>query len=290
MPSAERKSGIPLSVETPAPVRTTHGCRVADQLCQVPGGHPRIVSGARKAPASHRGPCRFAETDAQGIAHHASFVVWFEVARVAYLSEHAGGYLAIQAQGIEALTTALDVRYHRAAYFDDRLRVGRAASTSAARASATSTRSSGVTSSLRTARRRTRPSTRPPAGRRESLRGSPRRSLGPRRRRRRCVRRGIDFARHDGVRLDGRASSAWASASADPDHLRLGAIGRVPVVLVQHGAVRVVDRAADARRPRRLTVLLDFVSPFSSVGSLTRFTFGAPTTRSGCSVVSTRRF
>ncbi len=66
---------------------------------------------------------RFAETDAQGIAHHASFVVWFEVARVAYLSEHAGGYLAIQAQGIEALTTEVNVRYHRAAYFDDRLRV-----------------------------------------------------------------------------------------------------------------------------------------------------------------------
>jgi acyl-CoA thioester hydrolase len=66
---------------------------------------------------------RFAETDAQGIAHHASFVVWLEVARVAYLAEHAGGYLAIQAQGIEALTTAVNVRYHRAAYFDDRLRV-----------------------------------------------------------------------------------------------------------------------------------------------------------------------
>ena len=66
---------------------------------------------------------RFAETDAQGIAHHASFVVWLEVARVAYLSEHAGGYLSIQAQGIEALTTAVDVRYHRAAFFDDRLRV-----------------------------------------------------------------------------------------------------------------------------------------------------------------------
>ena len=66
---------------------------------------------------------RFAETDAQGIAHHASFVVWLEVARVAYLAEHAGGYLAIQAQGIEALTTGVGVRYHRAAYFDDRLRV-----------------------------------------------------------------------------------------------------------------------------------------------------------------------
>ncbi len=66
---------------------------------------------------------RFAETDAQGIAHHASFVVWLEVARVHYLEEHAGGYLAIQAQGIEALTTEVHVRYHRAARFDDRLTV-----------------------------------------------------------------------------------------------------------------------------------------------------------------------
>ena len=49
---------------------------------------------------------RFAETDAQGIAHHASYVVWLEVARVAYWAEHAGGYRAIQEQGLEALTTA----------------------------------------------------------------------------------------------------------------------------------------------------------------------------------------
>ncbi len=66
---------------------------------------------------------RFAETDAQGIAHHASFVVWLEVARVAYLAEHTGGYAAIRAQGIEALTTEVHVHYHRAAYFDDRLRI-----------------------------------------------------------------------------------------------------------------------------------------------------------------------
>ena len=66
---------------------------------------------------------RFAETDAQGIAHHASFVVWLEVARVAYLTEHAGGYQGIRAQGIEALTTEVHVRYHRAAYFDERLTI-----------------------------------------------------------------------------------------------------------------------------------------------------------------------
>jgi len=66
---------------------------------------------------------RFAETDAQAIAHHASFVVWLEVARVAYLAEHAGGYRAIREQGIEALTTGLELRYLQAAHFDDRLQV-----------------------------------------------------------------------------------------------------------------------------------------------------------------------
>jgi acyl-CoA thioester hydrolase len=66
---------------------------------------------------------RFAETDAQGIAHHAAFVVWLEVARVEYLERYAGGYQAIRDRGLEALTTEVAVRYHRAAYFDERLMV-----------------------------------------------------------------------------------------------------------------------------------------------------------------------
>jgi acyl-CoA thioester hydrolase len=66
---------------------------------------------------------RFAETDAQGVAHHASFVVWLEVARVEYLERYAGGYQAIRERGYEALTTEVHVRYHRAVAFDDRLTV-----------------------------------------------------------------------------------------------------------------------------------------------------------------------
>lgn len=66
---------------------------------------------------------RFAETDAQGIAHHASFVVWLEVARVAYLEAFAGGYAAIRERGLEALTTEVHLRYHRAASFDDLLTI-----------------------------------------------------------------------------------------------------------------------------------------------------------------------
>jgi acyl-CoA thioester hydrolase len=66
---------------------------------------------------------RFAETDAQGIAHHAAFVVFLEVARVAFLEAHAGGYQVIRDRGIEALTTEVFLRYHRAAYFDERLTI-----------------------------------------------------------------------------------------------------------------------------------------------------------------------
>jgi acyl-CoA thioester hydrolase len=66
---------------------------------------------------------RFAETDAQGIAHHAAFLVWCEVARVAWLDLYAGGYTSIRERGIEALTTGVTLTYHRAAHFHDRLTV-----------------------------------------------------------------------------------------------------------------------------------------------------------------------
>jgi acyl-CoA thioester hydrolase len=66
---------------------------------------------------------RFAETDAQGVAHHAVYLVWFEQARVDYLDRFAGGYPALQAQGIEALTIETHVRHLQPARFADRLRI-----------------------------------------------------------------------------------------------------------------------------------------------------------------------
>jgi acyl-CoA thioester hydrolase len=64
---------------------------------------------------------RFAETDAQGIAHNANYLVWFEVARVEYLERHAGGYQRLRDVGIEALVLESHVRYLQPARFDDRL-------------------------------------------------------------------------------------------------------------------------------------------------------------------------
>jgi acyl-CoA thioester hydrolase len=66
---------------------------------------------------------RFAETDAQGVVHNAAYLVWFEIARVDYLGEFAGGYPSLRAQGIEALVTEAHVRYGAPARFDDRLRI-----------------------------------------------------------------------------------------------------------------------------------------------------------------------
>jgi acyl-CoA thioester hydrolase len=66
---------------------------------------------------------RFAETDAQGIAHHASFVVWLEEARVAWLDAFAGGYKGIRERGIEALTTGVHLDYRAATGFHDVIRV-----------------------------------------------------------------------------------------------------------------------------------------------------------------------
>jgi acyl-CoA thioester hydrolase len=66
---------------------------------------------------------RFAETDAQGVAHNAAYLVWFEVARIDYLAAHAGGYPALRARGVEAFVAEASIRYGVPARFDDRLRI-----------------------------------------------------------------------------------------------------------------------------------------------------------------------
>jgi acyl-CoA thioester hydrolase len=51
------------------------------------------------------------------------YLVWFELARIEYLERFRGGYPELQAEGIEALTTEVHVRYRAPARFDDRLLV-----------------------------------------------------------------------------------------------------------------------------------------------------------------------
>jgi acyl-CoA thioester hydrolase len=66
---------------------------------------------------------RFADTDAQGVAHNAAYLVWFEVARVEYLRAYAGGYQALRDLGLEAFVLESFCRYRVPARFDDVLDV-----------------------------------------------------------------------------------------------------------------------------------------------------------------------
>ena len=96
---------------------------------------------------SNRVRVRFAETDAQGIAHNSNYFVWFEVARVDYLEQYAGGYQRLRDLGIEAVVLETHVRYLPAG--EVRRSPARARPLrrrARARASATSTRSSAAAS------------------------------------------------------------------------------------------------------------------------------------------------
>ena len=66
---------------------------------------------------------RFSETDAQGVVHNAVYLVWFEIARIAYLAQFRGGYKGLVEQGIDATTTEAYVRYLGGTKFDDELRI-----------------------------------------------------------------------------------------------------------------------------------------------------------------------
>src|SRR5947207_14282006 len=66
---------------------------------------------------------RFADTDAQGVAHNSNYLVWFEVARVEFLERYAGGYQRLRDSGIESFVLEAHTRFLKPARFDDRLLV-----------------------------------------------------------------------------------------------------------------------------------------------------------------------
>jgi acyl-CoA thioester hydrolase len=67
---------------------------------------------------------RFNETDAQGVVHNAAYLVWFEIARIAYLARLPGGYKGlVEEHGVDVTTIESYVRYRAGCRFDDQLRI-----------------------------------------------------------------------------------------------------------------------------------------------------------------------
>ncbi|HZR81022.1 MAG TPA: thioesterase family protein [Candidatus Binatia bacterium] len=69
----------------------------------------------------HRVP--FYETDAMAIVHHANYVRYLELARIAWMDEHDRPYREYVAQGLHFSTTRVELDYLRAAAFDDVLEI-----------------------------------------------------------------------------------------------------------------------------------------------------------------------
>lgn len=66
---------------------------------------------------------RFNETDAQGVIHHSVYIVWFEVARIAYLEGVESGYRGLIETGVDVTTVEAHTTYRAGVRFDDRLRI-----------------------------------------------------------------------------------------------------------------------------------------------------------------------
>ncbi len=68
---------------------------------------------------SHDIRARFAETDAMGIVHHSSYLLYLEEARVAWMRERGHSYEELRTEGIDFAVIEAFVQYRRPLRFDE---------------------------------------------------------------------------------------------------------------------------------------------------------------------------
>jgi acyl-CoA thioester hydrolase len=66
---------------------------------------------------------RYAETDAMGVVHHASYIIWLEQGRTELLRARGVSYSEIEMAGFFVVLSDLRVRYHASARYDDLVRL-----------------------------------------------------------------------------------------------------------------------------------------------------------------------
>ena len=79
------------------------------------------IDGRRTVSYSFR--VRYAETDAMGIAHHSSYVVWMEMGRTEFMRAFGFTYRQLEEMGVLLPVLEINVRYKGSAYYDDELRI-----------------------------------------------------------------------------------------------------------------------------------------------------------------------
>jgi len=62
---------------------------------------------------------RYAETDAMGVVHHASYLVWFEVGRTEYTRAAGLPYREVEEDGVRLVVIEAHAEFKRPARYDD---------------------------------------------------------------------------------------------------------------------------------------------------------------------------
>jgi acyl-CoA thioester hydrolase len=66
---------------------------------------------------------RYAETDAMGIVHHATYPIWMELGRSDFLRELGQSYAEWEARGVRLVVNEIRVRFRAPAYYDQLVQV-----------------------------------------------------------------------------------------------------------------------------------------------------------------------
>ncbi|GJM18227.1 MAG: thioesterase [Phycisphaeraceae bacterium] len=66
---------------------------------------------------------RYSECDPMGVAHHASYAPWLEMARTELLRDGGRTYEAMEREGVFLVVTRLEIKYRRPIRYDDVLEI-----------------------------------------------------------------------------------------------------------------------------------------------------------------------
>ena len=72
---------------------------------------------------SHTFRVRYAETDAMGIVHHGSYVIWMEMGRTEFMRSFGFTYRQLEEMGVVMPVLEINVRYRHSSFYDDELRI-----------------------------------------------------------------------------------------------------------------------------------------------------------------------
>jgi len=66
---------------------------------------------------------RYAETDKAGVVHHSVYPVWFEMGRTELLRANGIAYKNLEETGVFFVVAELNIKYRRAAFYDEKLQL-----------------------------------------------------------------------------------------------------------------------------------------------------------------------